>query len=177
MDHIRQRLESELDRTMDRIRYSTGNILLEEVTGAVGSNGFLADGGDIIRRNADREMSFATRSLLVERPEARPGARASARRRLRALRGVRRADRAGPAPCHAGSDDVRALSGHARALAAVRARPGGRRSRRDGRRGTGELGRRRPGSDQSTLRNFWSDRILRGGVSCCPRLVYETSPT
>jgi RNA polymerase-binding transcription factor DksA len=67
MDHIRQRLESELDRTMDRIRYSTSNILLEEVAGAVGSNGFLADGGDIIRRNADREMSFATRSLLVER--------------------------------------------------------------------------------------------------------------
>jgi hypothetical protein len=45
MYQIRQRLESELDRTMDRIHYSTGNILLEEVTGAVGSSGFLADGG------------------------------------------------------------------------------------------------------------------------------------
>ena len=67
MDHIRQRLQSELDHTMDRIRYSNGNILLEEVTGAVGGNGLLADGGDVIRRNADREMSFATRSLLVER--------------------------------------------------------------------------------------------------------------
>ena len=67
MDHIRRQLESELDRTMDRIRYSTGNILLEEVTAAVGANGFLAEGGDVISRNADREMSFATRSLLVER--------------------------------------------------------------------------------------------------------------
>jgi DnaK suppressor protein len=67
MDHIRQRLQSELDRTMDRIRYSTGSILLEEVTGAVASKGSLADGGDVICRNADREMSFATRSLLVER--------------------------------------------------------------------------------------------------------------
>jgi DnaK suppressor protein len=67
MDHIRQRLQSELDRTMDRIRYSTGNILLEEVTGAVGGNSFLADGVDVICRNADREMTFATRSLLVER--------------------------------------------------------------------------------------------------------------
>ena len=67
MDHIRQRLESELDRTMDRIRYSIGNILVEELSGAVGANSSLADGGDIICQNADREISFATRSLLVER--------------------------------------------------------------------------------------------------------------
>jgi len=67
MDHIRQRLESELDRTMDRIRYSTGSILLEEVNGAAGGNGGLADGVDVICQNADRELSFATRSLLVER--------------------------------------------------------------------------------------------------------------
>jgi DnaK suppressor protein len=67
MDHIRQRLESELNHTMHRIRYSTGDILLEEFGGAVGGSGFLADGVDVICRNADREMSFATRSLLVER--------------------------------------------------------------------------------------------------------------
>src|SRR5215813_8587795 len=67
MDHIRRRLEAELDHTMDRIRYSTGNIMLEELCGAVGGTGFLADGVDVICRNADREMSFATRSLLVER--------------------------------------------------------------------------------------------------------------
>src|SRR5262245_25721281 len=67
MDHIRERLESELDRTMDRIRYSTGSILLEEVNGAAGGNGVWADGVDVICQNADREMSFATRSLLVAR--------------------------------------------------------------------------------------------------------------
>ena len=65
--HIRRQLESELGRTMDRIRYSTGNILLEEWSGAVGGNGSLADGGDVICQTADRGMSFATRSLLVER--------------------------------------------------------------------------------------------------------------
>jgi len=67
MNHIRQQLESELNRTMDRIRYSTGNILVEELSGAVGANGSLADGGDVSCQNADREMSFASRSLLVER--------------------------------------------------------------------------------------------------------------
>lgn len=67
MDHIRRQLESELDRTMDRIRYSTGSILVEEWSSAVDANGSLADGGDVICRNADREMSFATRSLLVDR--------------------------------------------------------------------------------------------------------------
>jgi len=67
MDHIRQQLESELNHTMDRIRYSTGNILVEELSGAVGAGGSLTDGGDVICQNADREMSFATRSLLVER--------------------------------------------------------------------------------------------------------------
>ena len=67
MDHIRQRLESELNHTMHRIRYSTDDILLEELSGAAGGSGFLADGVDVVCRNADREMSFATRSLLVER--------------------------------------------------------------------------------------------------------------
>ena len=52
---------------MDRIRHSTGAILVEEVSGTVGAPGVLADGGDVICRNADREMSFTTRSLLVER--------------------------------------------------------------------------------------------------------------
>ena len=67
MDHIRQRLESELNHTMHRIRYSTDDILLEELSGASGGSGFLADGVDVTCRNAEREMSFATRSLLVER--------------------------------------------------------------------------------------------------------------
>src|SRR5262249_2612517 len=45
----------------------TGSILVEEWSSAVDANGSLADGGDVICRNADREMSFATRSLLVDR--------------------------------------------------------------------------------------------------------------
>jgi DnaK suppressor protein len=67
VDHIRQRLESELNHTLHRIRYSTDDILLEELSGASGGSGFLADGVDVICRNAEREMSFATRSFLVER--------------------------------------------------------------------------------------------------------------
>ncbi len=67
MDEIRQRLESELNRTMGRIRQLGGAVVLEEFPGAVGDNTPLADEVDVIRLNEDREMSFATRSLLVER--------------------------------------------------------------------------------------------------------------
>ena len=67
MDEIRQRLESELNHTMDRLRQLGGAIVLEEFPGAVGDNTTLADEVDVIRLNEDREMSFATRSLLVER--------------------------------------------------------------------------------------------------------------
>jgi RNA polymerase-binding transcription factor DksA len=67
MDDIRQRLESELSHTMDRIRHMGGAIVLEDFPGAAGDNTPLADEVDVIRLNEDREMSFATRSLLVER--------------------------------------------------------------------------------------------------------------
>lgn len=67
MDEIRQRLESDLHHTMDRIRQMGGAIAFEEFPGAVGDNTPLADEVDVIRLNEDREMSFATRSLLVER--------------------------------------------------------------------------------------------------------------
>lgn len=67
MDHFRQRLESELDRTMGRIRHSRGTITVEEMSGALGDDSTLGDGADVVCRNAEREMSFATRSLLVER--------------------------------------------------------------------------------------------------------------
>jgi len=67
MDDIRQRLESELSHTMDRIRHIGGAIVLEDFPGAAGDNTPLADEMDVIRLNEDREMSFATRSLLVER--------------------------------------------------------------------------------------------------------------
>lgn len=67
MEEIRQRLESELNHTVGRIRQLGGSVVLEEFPGTVGDNSPLADEVDVIRLNEDREMSFATRSLLVER--------------------------------------------------------------------------------------------------------------
>lgn len=67
MEEIKRRLESELSHTMNRIRQMGGAVALEELTTAVGENTPLADEVDVIRQNEDREMSFATRSLLVER--------------------------------------------------------------------------------------------------------------
>ena len=66
MDDIRKRLESELSHTVSRIRRMGGGVILEEFPGA-GENTPLADEVDLIRLNEDREMSFATRSMLVER--------------------------------------------------------------------------------------------------------------
>src|SRR5262245_17175453 len=67
MEEIRQRLQSELNNTMNRIRQLGGAVAVEEFPGSVGDNTPLADEVDVIRLNEDREMSFATRSLLVER--------------------------------------------------------------------------------------------------------------
>jgi len=67
MEEIRQRLESELNHTMGRIRQLGGAVVVDESLGAVGDNTPLADEVDVIRLNEDREMSFATRSLLVAR--------------------------------------------------------------------------------------------------------------
>lgn len=67
MDEIKQRLEAELSRTVDRIRRMGGGVVFEDFPGAIGDNTPMADEVDVIRVNEDREMSFATRSLLVER--------------------------------------------------------------------------------------------------------------
>ena len=68
MDEIRKRLESELNNTMNRIRHLGGSVVVDDFPGNVaGDNTPLADEVDVIRLNQDREMSFATRSLLVER--------------------------------------------------------------------------------------------------------------
>src|SRR5262245_63937399 len=66
MDEIKERLESELNQTMGRIRQMGGAVALEDFPGAAGDTA-LADEVDVIRQNEDREMSFATRSMLVER--------------------------------------------------------------------------------------------------------------
>jgi RNA polymerase-binding protein DksA len=67
MDEIKKRLERELSHTMDRIRRMGGGVVFEDFPGAVADNTALADEVDVIQENEDREMSFATRSLLVER--------------------------------------------------------------------------------------------------------------
>ena len=67
MDEIRKRLESELSHTVNRIRRMGGGVVFEEFPGAIGDNTPLADEVDLIQLNEDREMSFATRSMLVER--------------------------------------------------------------------------------------------------------------
>ena len=67
MDEIRKRLEMELSHTVDRIRRMGGGVVFEDFPGAAADNTPLADEVDVIRLNEDREMSFATRSLLVER--------------------------------------------------------------------------------------------------------------
>lgn len=67
MEEIRQRLESELNHTVQRIRQQGGAIAVEELPGAIGDNVPMAGDVDVIGVSEDREMSFATRSLLVER--------------------------------------------------------------------------------------------------------------
>jgi DnaK suppressor protein len=67
MDEIKKRLERELSHTMQRIRHMGGVNTMEELGGGRGDNTSLADEVDVIRLNEDREMNFATRSLLVER--------------------------------------------------------------------------------------------------------------
>jgi DnaK suppressor protein len=66
MDEIKKHLERELSHTMQRIRHMGGVMTFEELGGGTGDTP-LADEVDVIRLNEDREMSFATRSLLVER--------------------------------------------------------------------------------------------------------------
>src|SRR5262245_31091437 len=67
MDQIKQKLEAELNRTVERIRQMGGTSTSVQTNGAVGDTSQLADEVDVIQVNEDREMNFATRSLLVER--------------------------------------------------------------------------------------------------------------
>src|SRR5499426_4335952 len=67
MDQIKQKLEAELNRTVERIRQMGGTSTSVETNGVVGDTSQLADEVDVIQVNEDREMNFATRSLLVDR--------------------------------------------------------------------------------------------------------------
>ncbi|HEX7213768.1 MAG TPA: TraR/DksA C4-type zinc finger protein [Methylomirabilota bacterium] len=67
MDEIKKHLERELSHTMQRIRHMGGVMTYEDLGAGRVANTTPADEVDVIRLNEDREMSFATRSLLVER--------------------------------------------------------------------------------------------------------------
>src|SRR5262245_4551530 len=67
MDEIKRRLEAELSHAMNRIRQMGGAVVFDDFPTTVGDYTPLADEVDVIRLNEDREMSFATRSMLVER--------------------------------------------------------------------------------------------------------------
>jgi DnaK suppressor protein len=67
MDEVRDRIEKELEGVMDRLRNLGGAVVIEEFPGAVGDNSPFADPTEEIQVHGEREVSFATRSLLVER--------------------------------------------------------------------------------------------------------------
>ena len=69
MEDVKKKLEAELNRTVERIRHMHmgGTTTSVQTMNALGDTSQLADEVDVIQINEDREMNFATRSLLVER--------------------------------------------------------------------------------------------------------------
>ena len=67
MDEVRERIEKELGSVMERLRQLGGAVVIEEFPGAVGDNSPFADPTEEVQVQGEREVSFATRSLLVER--------------------------------------------------------------------------------------------------------------
>lgn len=67
MDEVRERIQKELERVMDRLRQLGGGVVIEEFPGALGDNSPFADPTEEVQVQGEREVSFATRSLLVER--------------------------------------------------------------------------------------------------------------
>jgi RNA polymerase-binding transcription factor DksA len=74
MDKIKKKLEAELNRTVERIHHIGGAAASVGTMGTAGDTSPLADEVEVIQVNEDREMSFATRSLLVERANRLAGA-------------------------------------------------------------------------------------------------------
>lgn len=67
MDEVRDRIEKELGSVMDRLRQLGGVVIIEEFPGALGDNSPFSDPTEEVQVQGEREVSFATRSLLVER--------------------------------------------------------------------------------------------------------------
>jgi RNA polymerase-binding transcription factor DksA len=64
---IKARLEEELQKTMERIRQSGGATVIADLPDAVGAGSLLSDAADAVQISCEREMGFATRSLLMQR--------------------------------------------------------------------------------------------------------------
>lgn len=75
---IRERIEEELGRTLDRLRRLDGAVALEAEIPVLAESPHFADPMDEVEYRKRRELRFATRSLLLERA----GRLADARRRL-----------------------------------------------------------------------------------------------
>lgn len=67
MHQIQARLEQQLHQAVERLRQLGGAIVIEDVPTPVLGNSDLDDSVDEIQMNGDLEISWATRSLLVER--------------------------------------------------------------------------------------------------------------
>ena len=67
MDDIRRRLDDNLTVALFRLRQLGGAVAVEELPGALRDNSRFADEIDEIQANENREISFATREMLVER--------------------------------------------------------------------------------------------------------------
>jgi DnaK suppressor protein len=67
MKEIRERLERDLREATSRLLKAEGGVALAELGGVIGDNSPFADEVDEIQENELREISFATRTLLVGR--------------------------------------------------------------------------------------------------------------
>ena len=67
MDEVRDRIEKELGSVMNRLRQLVGAVVIEEFPGALGDNSPFSDPTEEVQVQGEREVSLATRSLLVER--------------------------------------------------------------------------------------------------------------
>ncbi len=67
VDEVRDRIEQELRRVMDRLRQLGGAMVSEEFPAAPADDNQSPDLLDVVQVQEEREVSFATRDLLVER--------------------------------------------------------------------------------------------------------------
>ncbi len=67
MDDIRHRLDQNLTAALVRLRQLGGVVAIEELPGRIGDNSRLASEVDEIQASEEREISFATREMLMER--------------------------------------------------------------------------------------------------------------